>query len=140
MKTHQPFCSFWTSWAPLAGASLAALLAFCPKSSAQVTTGDLTKLNIEDLMKVEAGSVSKREQALSESADAVFVISPDDIGIPAPPTFPICFAWCRESTSRRLMPTPGRSARLQRQVHCLLLPGASATPNAARSWASRPIS
>jgi iron complex outermembrane receptor protein len=45
----------------------------------QATKDDLTELNIEDLMKVQVTSVSRREQPLSETAAAVFVISQDDI-------------------------------------------------------------
>jgi iron complex outermembrane recepter protein len=56
------------------------VLSTIPKiTSAQEPQQDLTKLNIEDLMKVEVTSVSKREQTLSETAAAVFVISQEDI-------------------------------------------------------------
>ncbi len=40
---------------------------------------DLTELNIEQLMDIEITSVSKREQKLSETASAVFVITQEDI-------------------------------------------------------------
>lgn len=48
-------------------------------ANAQDGETDLTKLKIEDLMKVEVTSVSKHEQSLSETAAAVFVISSEDI-------------------------------------------------------------
>jgi iron complex outermembrane recepter protein len=40
---------------------------------------DLTDLSIEDLMKIEVTSVSKKAQRLSDSAAAIFVITQDDI-------------------------------------------------------------
>lgn len=46
------------------------------QSSAQ---GDLTQLSIENLMSVEVTSVSKKEQTLSRTAAAIFVITPEDI-------------------------------------------------------------
>jgi iron complex outermembrane receptor protein len=45
----------------------------------QQQTADLTKLNIEDLMNIEVTSVSKKEQKLSRTAGAVFVITQEDI-------------------------------------------------------------
>jgi len=56
-----------------------ALLFAGSTTRAQAPESDLTKLNIEDLMKVEVTSVSRREQPLSETAAAVFVISQKDI-------------------------------------------------------------
>jgi len=41
--------------------------------------GDLTNQSIEDLMNVEVTSVSKKEQKLSRTASAVFVITQEDI-------------------------------------------------------------
>jgi iron complex outermembrane recepter protein len=40
---------------------------------------DLTAMNIEDLMNVKVTSVSKKEQKLSRTAAAIFVITPEDI-------------------------------------------------------------
>jgi iron complex outermembrane recepter protein len=64
----------------LAACLLLLLFAFpqfaCAQGSQQQ---DLTKLDLEDLMKVEVISVSKHDQTLSETAAAVFVISPEDI-------------------------------------------------------------
>ncbi|MEO8125548.1 MAG: TonB-dependent receptor [Bryobacteraceae bacterium] len=40
---------------------------------------DLTQMNLEDLMNVKVTSVSKREQKLSRTAAAIFVISQEDI-------------------------------------------------------------
>ena len=62
-----------------------ALLLCCPPMSAQKSnhgTGpdvDLTTMNIEDLMNVKVTSVSAKEQKLSQTASAVFVITQEDI-------------------------------------------------------------
>ena len=40
----------------------------------QATQPDLTKVNLEDLMNIEVTSVAKKEQRLSRTAAAVFVI------------------------------------------------------------------
>lgn len=55
------------------------LLTFCGVSRGQTSTPDLTKLSIEDLMNIEVTSVSKKEQKLSKTASAVFVITSQDI-------------------------------------------------------------
>ncbi|MGB6667020.1 MAG: TonB-dependent receptor plug domain-containing protein, partial [Candidatus Acidiferrum sp.] len=41
--------------------------------------GDLTKVNIEDLMNIKVTSASKKEQKLSQVAAAIFVITQEDI-------------------------------------------------------------
>src|SRR5580704_6168330 len=41
--------------------------------------GDLTTVSLEDLMNIEVTSVSKKEQKLSRTAAAVFVITQEDI-------------------------------------------------------------
>jgi len=46
---------------------------------AQEQPADLTKVNIEDLMNIEVTSVSKKEQKLSRTAAAIFVITPEDV-------------------------------------------------------------
>ena len=46
---------------------------------AQSNTNDLTQMNLEDLMNVKVTSVSKREQKLSRTAAAIFVINQEDI-------------------------------------------------------------
>jgi iron complex outermembrane recepter protein len=57
----------------------------CPIAQAQslqtppASNGDLTQLSIENLMNVEVTSVSKKEQKLSRTAAAVFVITQEDI-------------------------------------------------------------
>src|SRR5450432_228686 len=63
----------------LVGLLLFLFAAVAPPGFAQGPPVDLTQLNIEDLMKVEVTSVSKRQQPLSETAAAVFVISQEDI-------------------------------------------------------------
>lgn len=47
--------------------------------STQAPPKDLTKVSIEDLMNMEVTSVSKKEQKLSRTAAAVFVITQEDI-------------------------------------------------------------
>ncbi len=64
--------------------SLALLLLCAPvlaqKSEQGTGSGvDLTTMNIEDLMNVKVTSVSKKEQKLSRTAAAIFVITPEDI-------------------------------------------------------------
>jgi iron complex outermembrane receptor protein len=46
---------------------------------AQNPPEDLSKLSVEDLMNVEVTSVSKKEQKVSQTAAAIFVITQDDI-------------------------------------------------------------
>jgi iron complex outermembrane receptor protein len=49
-------------------------------STAQVTPpGDLTQLDLKDLMNVEVTSVSKREQKISTAGAAIYVINQEDI-------------------------------------------------------------
>ncbi len=69
----------------LMGRSLALLIFFCAPLLAQKSdhgTGsgvDLTTMNIEDLMNIKVTSVSKKEQKLSRTAAAIFVITQEDI-------------------------------------------------------------
>ncbi len=62
-----------------------AALSICVRASAQGSQGtqqksaDLADASLEDLMKVEVTSVSKKEQTLSRTAAAVFVITQEDI-------------------------------------------------------------
>ena len=51
----------------------------CNLAQGQATQPDLTKVNLVDLMNIEVTSVAKKEQKLSRTASAVFVISQDDI-------------------------------------------------------------
>ncbi len=48
-------------------------------AAAKERVADLTQLSIEDLMKIEVTSVSKKAQKVSDAAAAVFVITQDDI-------------------------------------------------------------
>lgn len=53
---------------------------FCPYfARAQAPPEDLTKMNLEDLMKLEVTSVSRHEESLAKTAAAVFVITQEDI-------------------------------------------------------------
>lgn len=56
------------------------LLAFPELQGLSAQTPDLTKKSLEDLMSIEVTSVSKREQKISQTAAAIFVISQEDIG------------------------------------------------------------
>jgi len=47
--------------------------------ASQLQTGDLANKSLEDLMNVEVTSVSKKEQKLSQTAAAVFVITQEDV-------------------------------------------------------------
>jgi len=58
---------------------LMVLAILCEGSRAQAPPQDLTKLRLEDLMNIEVTSVSKKEQKMSKTASAVFVITADDI-------------------------------------------------------------
>lgn len=51
----------------------------CHPLLGQEAQPDLTKVKLEDLMNIEVTSVSKKEQKLSQTASAVFVISQEDI-------------------------------------------------------------
>src|SRR5580704_7845234 len=61
------------------------LLIFCGLSGTMAMRAqspaviDLTKISLEDLMNVEVTSVSKKEQKLSQTGAAVYVISQEDI-------------------------------------------------------------
>ena len=56
------------------------LLGMTPLSAwSQQNSTDLTDLSVEDLMNVKVTSVSKKEQTLSRTAAAIFVITPEDI-------------------------------------------------------------
>ena len=48
-------------------------------ASPQQQPADLTKVNIEDLMNLEVSSASKKEQTVSRTAAAVFVLTQEDI-------------------------------------------------------------
>jgi iron complex outermembrane receptor protein len=57
----------------------AALLVPAQSPSQTATSRDLTQLSLEDLMNVEVTSVSKKEQKLSKTGAAIFVITQEDI-------------------------------------------------------------
>ena len=54
-------------------------LSLAISARAQNPPEDLSKLSVEDLMNVEVTSVSKKEQKVSQTAAAIFVITQDDI-------------------------------------------------------------
>src|SRR5450755_394962 len=55
------------------------LAVLCEVGIGQASPQDLTKVNLEDLMNMEVTSVSKKEQKMSNTASAVFVITAEDI-------------------------------------------------------------
>jgi iron complex outermembrane receptor protein len=56
------------------------LAAFSCTLSAQTAAGpDLTELSLEDLLNIEVTSVARREQKISQSSSAVYVITQEDI-------------------------------------------------------------
>jgi iron complex outermembrane recepter protein len=62
-----------------AGMLLLALTAITSISSAQQAPSDLTSNSLEELMKIEVTSVSKREEKLFQTAAAVYVITQEEI-------------------------------------------------------------
>src|SRR5580704_17203932 len=89
------------------GPCLLLLLLFAIPAAAQQT--DLTQLSIEDLMNTRVTSVSKKDQSLSRTAAAIFVITADAIQRSGAPTFLTCCAWLPASTLLRSTPIPGLS-------------------------------
>jgi iron complex outermembrane receptor protein len=61
------------------GVVLLLALSFAISTRAQNPPEDLSKLSVEDLMNVEVTSVSKKEQKVSQTAAAIFVITQEDI-------------------------------------------------------------
>lgn len=59
--------------------SLTILAALAPPLRAQQDSDDLTNRSLEDLMNIQVTSVSKKEQKLSRTASAIFVITQEDI-------------------------------------------------------------
>src|SRR5580692_5656163 len=61
------------------GVVLLLVVSFGISARAQNPPEDLSKLSVEDLMNVEVTSVSKKEQKVSQTAAAIFVITQEDI-------------------------------------------------------------
>jgi iron complex outermembrane recepter protein len=77
-RRHRSQC--FRSRPAMPGSALLLLSAVVATSSpAQQSTQDLTNISIENLMNIEVTSVSRKEQKLSRTASAVFVISQEDI-------------------------------------------------------------
>jgi len=64
---------------PVHAAALAALLAGSSVTALAQSTADLTRYSVEDLMRLEVTSVSKKERPLATSPAAVFVLTSEDI-------------------------------------------------------------
>ena len=71
------------------------LAVLCEVGIGQASSQDLTRVNLEDLMNMEVTSVSKKEQKLSKTASAVFVITAEDIARSGANNIPTCCAWFR---------------------------------------------
>ncbi len=56
-----------------------ALVTICARAGGQASQGDLTSQSLEDLMKIEVTSASKKSETLSKAPAAIFVITGDDI-------------------------------------------------------------
>jgi iron complex outermembrane recepter protein len=72
----------------ITSASMAAALAI--STGAQEQAADLTKATLEDLMNIRVTSVSKKEEKLSRTAAAVFVITQEDIRRSGATNIPDC--------------------------------------------------
>lgn len=59
--------------------SIAVSLAILPATAQQANPSDLAQLSLEDLMKIQVTTVSKKEQNLWRTGAAVFVITQEDI-------------------------------------------------------------
>ncbi|MFT3847137.1 MAG: TonB-dependent receptor [Propionivibrio sp.] len=64
---------------PHLGLCVALSLAVGSANAAQGDHDDLTSINLEDLMKVEVSSVARKQQKMSDTAAAAYVISQEDI-------------------------------------------------------------
>ncbi|HEY1470322.1 MAG TPA: TonB-dependent receptor [Candidatus Acidoferrum sp.] len=71
--------SFWVSPSGRLFGPFFFFLSLAPFAYPQASSGDLTQMNIEDLMNVEVTSVSRHEQSLSKTAAAIFVITEEEI-------------------------------------------------------------
>src|ERR1700722_13941907 len=71
----------WIKLGAMSGVAEAArrLLPVLALSAVGLTQQDLTQLSLEDLMNTKVTSVSKKEQSLSRTAAAIFVITADAI-------------------------------------------------------------
>ena len=67
------------SLANRAAACLVLLATMSPTARPQGKSPDLTNQSLEDLMNIEVNSASKKEEKLSRTASAIFVITQDDI-------------------------------------------------------------
>ena len=70
---------FWNDHARSCAWLLALAALAAPAWPQQAPPQDLTKSSLEDLMNIEVTSVSKKEEKLSRTAAAVFVITQEDI-------------------------------------------------------------
>jgi hypothetical protein len=57
------------------------------------TPRDLTQISVEDLMNIQVTSVSRKEQPLSDTGAAIFVVSQDDIAFAASIAFIRIKSW-----------------------------------------------
>ena len=80
--TIQSDCVRVRSWTPTlihAAGALSVLILCCAPVRGQNSPPDLTSQSLEDLMKIEVTSASKKSETLSKAPAAIFVITGDDI-------------------------------------------------------------
>ena len=68
-----------TGWPYTLGVALAFLLCLIPSTRSQSSQKNLSDLSLEDLMNIEVTSVTKKEQRVSQTGAAIFVITAEDI-------------------------------------------------------------
>lgn len=69
----------WPTSAPIVLTAAFLLLVASGTASSPQASGDITDLGLEDLMKLEITSVSRRAQAVHDAASAVYVVTAEDI-------------------------------------------------------------
>jgi iron complex outermembrane receptor protein len=79
VSKQQGFISINWLTRPLKCLAVAFLLCSSPGARSQSVQKDLGEMNLEDLLNIEVTSVSKKEQRLSQTAAAIYVITAEDI-------------------------------------------------------------
>ncbi len=69
----------WPTSAPIVLTAAVLLLGASGTASSPQTSSDITELGLEDLLKLEITSVSRRAQTVNDAASAVYVLTAEDI-------------------------------------------------------------
>jgi iron complex outermembrane receptor protein len=77
-----------SSWRTAGGLALTSVLALATPAVAEQRPADVIQLSLEDLLKVEVTSVSRKPQSLISAPAAIFVITAEDIRRSAATTLP----------------------------------------------------